>query len=157
MAWYAATPSNQKISRLEAIQSGPQRIVERPVDSNLPEDNKPIVIAPTEVELPEIDPAFSYLLELFALSGQAKSTGMGLVALDWQELRAFRLENELDLTIWERQTLKRMSEAYSSEYSLASNPNRPAPHTVEKEPEEIDHIAQALKMMEVVRSMRKRN
>lgn len=80
---------------------------------------------------------------------------MGLVPLSWQELRAFRLETELYITLWERETLKKMSEAYCSEYALASNPNRPAPYSAEKEEDEIDHVAEALRMMEIIRNMRK--
>ncbi len=99
------------------------------VDSNLPEDNVQANEAPTSVEMPEVDPSFGYLLELFFLSGQAMSTGMGLVPLSWQEMKAFIEVNKLKyLTLWEIGTLKRMSDAYCSEYNQASEPSRQAPY-----------------------------
>lgn len=85
-------------------------------------------IATSEVNLPEIDPAYDYMKRLFFLSGQAISTGMGLCPLSWQELRAFRLENKLDITAWEIELIKKMSDAYCAEYSRASEPTRQAPY-----------------------------
>jgi hypothetical protein len=88
----------------------------------------------------------------FFSAGQATSTGMGLVALSWQEIRAWRLENRYHLTLWEIETLKQMSDAYASEYSRASDPLRKAPYQVEDE--EIiaqKNIAQALSWRDAIR------
>lgn len=112
------------------------------------------IIIPTEIQLPEIPGPWSPLLGIFALSGQAMQSGMGLVPLDWKELRAFRKENKLDLTLWERELLKKMSEAYCGEYSRASDPHRPCPYVVEKEEDEIDHIATAMRFREQMMLLR---
>lgn len=140
MGWYGATPTEQKQSRLEALKSG--------------DDNE----AQAEAIMPEIDPACSSLLELFFHSGQATSTGMGLIPLDWEKLRAWRLENKLELSIWEKETIIKMSEAYCAEYSRATDPQRPAPYSPEKEEDEIDEEAElrkALQWMKTIRSMGK--
>lgn len=79
---------------------------------------------------------------------------MGLIPLTWQEIQAFIEVNELDLTLWERELLKKMSEAYCAEYSRASDPQRPAPYVAEKEEDEIDHIALALRFREQMQLLR---
>jgi hypothetical protein len=155
MAWLGATPDKQSCSRLEAIQNNVPLIQER-IDSDLPEDNiSSTTIAPLEVNLPEIPSAYAHLKELFFLSGQGTSTGMGLAPLSWQELQAFRTENKLELTLWERQTLKKMSEAYCAEASRATDPKRPAPYAPQKEDEEVDKIALAIKMRDALNAFRK--
>jgi hypothetical protein len=127
------------------------------VDSDLPEDNtSSTTIAPLEVNLPEIHPAYESLKGLFSLSGQGTSTGYGLASLGWAELRAFRLENGLNLTLFERQMLKKMSEAYCAEASRATDPKRPAPYAPQKEDEEVDKIALAMKMRDALNAFRKR-
>lgn len=80
---------------------------------------------------------------------------MGLVPLDWVDLRAFRKENKLNLTLWEREMLRKMSEAYCSEYHAASDPKRPAPYKPDLEEEEIDHVGRALGFMEQLRLLQK--
>jgi hypothetical protein len=88
----------------------------------------------------------------------ATSTGMGLTALSWQELRAFRQENKLNLTLWERATLKKMSEAYAYEYCKASDPSRQPPYKQERTVfnEEEHNIKKAMKMMDVLSAMKNR-
>ncbi len=146
LAWLGATPEKHKVSRLEAIRN-PTRIIEPvEVDSDLPEDKiKVIPKAPLEAHLPEIDPAFSYLRELFYSAGQAKSTGMGLVALDWTELRNWRKELKIKLCVWERELIHKMSTEYCREYSLATDPHREAPYApiIEEEQEFVAKIKMA--------------
>lgn len=117
---------------------------------------------PTEVHLPEIAGPFTYLRELFFLYGQCMQSGHGLLPITWQELEAFIHLNELDLMIWEKRILKRMSDAYCSEYSRASNPKRPAPFTPEpdeneEEPSVSDLIAKAVRMREQMKKFRTRS
>lgn len=114
------------------------------------------IVGPAEVHLPEIPSAWTNLLGFFYLSGQATQTGMGLAPLSWQELKAFREENELDITLWERELLKKMSEAYCAEYSRASDPKRPAPYKPEVEEDEVDHIGKAMHFMEQMKLLRHR-
>lgn len=142
MGYYGAIPSNQKISRLEALQpSG---------------DNE----APAEVIFPEIDSGYDYLRGLWFDIRQAKSTGQGLIPLDWTDIRNWRLENHLNLTIWEKETIIKMSEAYCAEYSRATDPQRQPPYQIIKEDDEIDEeaeIRKALSWRSMIRSKGKPN
>lgn len=125
------------------------------VDSEFDEDKIAIPMTPVEVNLPELPPAFSYILELFYFAGQAKSTGMGLVPLDWNDLRAWRKENKLKLTLWERETIKKMSDAYCAESSRAIDPARPAPYMPEVDEDvEVDKIAVAMNIRDGLAAFR---
>lgn len=145
LAWYGATPEKSKHSRLEQIKGN--HLQERNEDGSA-------VINQVDIQLPPIPEELGYLLGFFIASGQATSSGMGLVPLSWQELKAFREENELDITLFERELLKKMSEAYCAEYHAASDPRRPAPYTPEVEEDEIDHIGRALGFMEQLKLLR---
>lgn len=139
LAWYGSTPDKSKSSRFEIAQGN--TLGQR-------DDDGELIRGPAGVQLPEIPGPWTYLLGFFNLSGQCTQSGMGLAPLSWQELKAFREENELDITLWERELLKKMSEAYCAEYSRASDPHRPSPYTPDVVDEEIDHIGNALRMME---------
>jgi hypothetical protein len=52
--------------------------------------------------------------------------------------------------------LKKMSEAYCAEASRATDPKRPAPYAPQKEDEEVDKIALAMKMRDALNAFRKR-
>lgn len=80
---------------------------------------------------------------------------MGLVPLSWQEIRAFRQENNLNITLFERELLKKMSEAYCAESARATDPKRPAPYAPEVEEDEVDHIGTAIRMREQMQLLRK--
>jgi hypothetical protein len=110
--------------------------------------------APQEIHLPEIPAPYDALVGLFHLSGQALQTGWGLCPLTWVEIDAFVRVNDLDLTLWERELLKKMSEAYCAEYSRASDPKRPAPYQPEQT-EEVDQIAKAMRIMDSLSAFRK--
>ncbi len=95
--------------------------------------------APADVLMPEIHQEFGYLLGLFFDSGQGLATGMGLIPLTWTEINSWINVNKLELTLWEIETIKKMSEAYCAEYSRATEPNRPQPYTAPVQAdEEID-------------------
>lgn len=145
LAWLGAVPEKSKKSRIEQAQG--DSLGERDDEGNL-------IKAPTEVQLPEIPDQWNYLLGLFFLSGQAAQTGMGLAPLSWQEIKAFIEVNDLDLMIFEKELLKKMSEAYCAESHKATDPQRPAPYTADKEEDEIDYIAQALQFREQMRLLR---
>jgi hypothetical protein len=145
-----------KVSRLEAIRDPTKRVFTKQenVDSNLPDDNKTkaTTMAPLEVIMPEIPPAYSYLRELFYSSGQVRETGQGIAALTYAEIGEWRKELELDLFVWEREVIYHMSRNYINEYYAASDPARPAPYMEEIEPEQEDKIAKALAIREQLRA-----
>lgn len=141
------------MSRLEAINKNISFNRQSDVESA---DIDSIPIAPLEVNLPEIVPAFSHLKELFFISGQVMQSGHGLLPLTWQELKAFIEVNELELTIWERQVIKKMSDAYCAEYSRSSDPNRPAPYRPQVEETEVDQVAKAMRIKQGLSAFKKR-
>lgn len=98
--------------------------------------------------MPDIPQEFGYLLALFFDSGQAMSTGMGLTPLNWQEIESWINVNNLELSLWEIETIKKMSEAYCAEYSRASDPMRQAPYQIEQKIEEVEDDEEKLAMLE---------
>ena len=145
-----------KVSRLEAVRDPTKRVFTKQenVDSDLPEDNKTkaTTMAPLEVIMPEIPPAYSYLWELFHSSGKAIQTDAGIKALTYGSIGEWRKELELDLYVWEREIIYLMSGEYTNEYYLARDPARPAPYVEEVEPEQEDKIAKALAIREQLRA-----
>jgi hypothetical protein len=61
-------------------------------------------------------------------AGLAGSNGMGIVSLTWTEISKWLECTDLNLTTWERLTIKAMSDAYVGEYSQASSKTRAAPY-----------------------------
>lgn len=53
---------------------------------------------------------------------------MGITPLSWQEIRAWRLENELSVSLWEVQAIRMLSSEYCAEYYAASDVNRQPPY-----------------------------
>lgn len=81
-------------------------------------------------------------------------SGNGLIPLTWQEIKAFLEVNELDLTLWERVMLKKMSDAYCVESSRATDINRPAPYNPVKEQTEETALAAALRIRQNMRAFK---
>lgn len=83
--------------------------------------------------LPELAEA-EYLVGYWHDAGTVGPSGMGVTPLTWQEIRAWRLENQLQLDPFELQAIRTMSQEYAAEYGQASEKDRPAPYnTVEIE------------------------
>jgi len=57
------------------------------------------------------------------------SNGMGVISLSWSEIKSWLQVTQLNLSVWERMTIKSMSEAYASELSVASKKDSVAPYT----------------------------
>lgn len=56
------------------------------------------------------------------------SNGMGAIPISWLEIDAWLRATKLDLPIWERLTLKEMSEVYAAELSKATAKDAAAPY-----------------------------
>lgn len=111
------------------------------------------------MKMPPIEEAFQYCLALFFDSGQCLATGQGLIPLTWQEIDSWIKVTKLDLTLWEIETIKKMSEAYCAEYSRATDPQRPAPYSPVKEDDKIDveaEMRKALSWRSMIRSKGKK-
>ena len=92
-----------------------------------------------------------YLLPYFYDVGPAKSSGMGLVAVDYQDLIAWCSFSGFMLSSWEAETLRKMSKVYVNQASVSAEVNCPCPWMAEQPPK--DKIAHA--MQSALRSLSK--
>ena len=84
------------------------------------------------LEMPDLEEA-SYLLSYWHDAGTCSVGGMGISPLTWQEIRAWRLENEMSLDGFEIKAIRLLSSEYVSEYHAASDKARVAPFSPEEE------------------------
>ena len=78
--------------------------------------------------LPNLDGA-EYLVTLLFEAGLVQSNGMGVNALSWVEIESWLRVTQLNLSVWEKLTIKSMSEVYAGELSTATKKDSPAPYT----------------------------
>jgi len=109
----------------------------------------------TFLQFPEIEGA-GYLVALFREAGLAMSNGMGAVPLTWQELDAWLRTTELSLTVWEKLTIREMSEAYASELISSTDKHAAAPYVAPVETSEIDRAAVSSKLLSVLRGFKRK-
>lgn len=105
-----------------------------------------------EPSLPDVGDA-GYLLSLLNEAGQVASGGMGITGLTWTEINSWLSTVELSLTTWEKLIIYKMSQAYAGEYSAASDVNRQEPFIQIVAEEEIDRVAVASRIRNVLRSL----
>lgn len=96
-------------------------------------------------------PDEQYLIEWWHEVGTVGQGGMGIIPLSWQEIRAWRQENELELENFELNMIRLLSVEYCGEYHAASAKNRPAPYSIEED--EIDREAVSNRIGSVLRSL----
>jgi hypothetical protein len=116
LGWLHATPKDQKKSRLAAAK-----------------DRDPEF----QPDFPELNGA-EYLIGLLHEAGLMSNNGMGPISLSWLEIKAWIDTTEIQLSLWERLTLKEMSEVYVSERIQAEDANRTAPYIPNKEEELVE-------------------
>ena len=78
--------------------------------------------------LPNLDGA-EYLITLLYEAGLVQSTGMGVNSLPWSEIESWLRVTQLKLSVWERMTIKHMSEVYAAELNSSTKKDCPAPYT----------------------------
>lgn len=105
------------------------------------------------LKLPEIEGG-DHMVNHLTEAGICLSNGMGLMPLTWQEIDSWLSVTGLELTTWEKLTLKELSEAYVNEYSLSSDKTRPAPYV--HKVDEIDRQAVSDKLKGIFRGLKKR-
>lgn len=92
--------------------------------------------------------AGAYLAEILFDIGPAVPAGMGgLVAIQDVDLAAWQSNRDLRLSAWECRTIRKLSQAYASEASSASDPKAIAPYVAPKElmpQEQRDKISKAM-------------
>jgi len=107
------------------------------------------------LKLPEVENA-GYLVALLNEAGLASSNGMGVVPLSWQEIDSWLKCTNLELSVWEKLTIKLLSETYVGEFSQASAKDRPPPYVPQaEEPKQLDRDAVADKLRNAFRSMKR--
>jgi hypothetical protein len=104
--------------------------------------------------LPNLDGA-DYLVTLLFEAGLVQSTGMGAVSLSWSEIDSWLRVTQLELTVWEKLTIKSMSEVYAGELSVATKRDAQAPYTHVDEALTADRTAIASKLKGAFASFRK--
>lgn len=80
------------------------------------------------LSMPSLDGA-EYLVTLLFEAGLVQSTGMGVTPLTWSEIESWLRVTQLKLSVWEKLTIKNMSEIYAGELSSATKKDSPAPYT----------------------------
>lgn len=75
------------------------------------------------VEYPEL--STPYLADYFLEVGPTRSSGMGLLPLDWQELQAWSIMTCTELSYWEAQALIEASGHYLAALNQSEKPDCP--------------------------------
>lgn len=135
LAWLHAVPEGSKKSRLVAFK-------ETSDDES------------TFLQFPELDGA-EYMVALFREAGTVLSNGMGAIPLTWQEITAWLDATELELSVWEKLTIREMSEAYAAELQAATAKHAVAPY-VPAVPDKVDRKAVSDKLRNVLRGFKKK-
>lgn len=131
LAWLHATPEGAKKSRLATFREES-------------EDHQ-------HLRLPDLDEyGAAYIVGLLQEAGLMSSSGMGPLALSWTEIDSWLRCTGLDLSTWEKLTLKSLSEEYVTELVAAKERNRLAPYSPEP-PEELDRVAIQDKILRILR------
>lgn len=138
LGWLHAVPEGAKTSRSEQYKA---------IDENH-----------TMLELPDIEHehAAGYLIGLLYEAGLMSSSGMGPVPISWVEIDAWLKTTEMSITVWERAMIKKLSEAYVSELSRATEKTRQAPYSKKAE-EEFDRVAIGNQIYNVLQGFMKRS
>lgn len=132
LAWLHATPEGSKETRLTSF--------------------KKVDASHHLLELPDIetDHAAGYMISLLHESGLMSSSGMGPIPLSWLEIESWLRCTERELPLWERKTIKLLSEEYTSELVQAKDKGRPPPYTKAVIVEELDRKAVADKISSIL-------
>lgn len=135
LGWLHAVPQGSKKSRMVAFKESA--------------DDDSVFL-----QFPDLEGA-AYLVTLVHEAGTMQSNGMGAVPLSWQEIDAWLNVTELRLTIWEKLTIREMSEAYVAEFVKASDKHAVAPYQGAVDASRIDRKAVADKLRNVLRGFKK--
>lgn len=82
---------------------------------------------PLDTPLPDIE-GFEYLVAFLHEAGTASSSGMGVTGLSWTELKSWKELSGVSITEFEMGLVKRLSDAYASEYGNSNGENTSPPY-----------------------------
>lgn len=107
------------------------------------------------LQFPDLDGA-EYMIALLQEAGLVLGGGMSIVPLTWHEIESWLTATELELSVWEKLTIKQMSEAYVAESTKATAKHAVAPYVPPPDPNEIDRAAVASKLLSVLRGFKRK-
>ena len=109
LGWLHATPEGSKKSRMASFKEISE---EHPL-----------------LEMPDIesDYAAGYIIGLLLEAGLMSSNGMGPVPVSWLEISAWLETTELEIGLWEKLTIKTLSEEYVNSLLQSTSPDKQAP------------------------------
>jgi hypothetical protein len=147
-AYYNSIPHKCKITRAEQIErlnNGLEETIEKKSDDDFEEEiNAPkvTILERQEIPMPEITSGAEYLVSLLHSAGQAKPTGMGLVGLDWTDIKAWADCCDLWDTVTPRdlQTVFTLSRAYANECTAATQEGAKPPYSPPIEKEQLEEM-----------------
>jgi hypothetical protein len=96
-----------------------------------------------EYDFPELCEHSSMLVSLLSEIGEAKVDNSGIKEISWQDLKAWLDITGIELTLYEIESMKRLSSIYVSQYYQSTDKSCLAPN-VEK-PKDRDVIASKMK------------
>lgn len=107
--------------------------------------------------MPDIE-SEAYLVQLWEDAGVVEPGGMSTTRLSWKEILAWlqvrKIKGELPLLAWEIDVVRLLSSEYSTENSLATAKDRPAPYTIVDE-DQLDRVALGSKFKNVLSQFKK--
>lgn len=108
--------------------------------------------------MPDVETEHSagYLIGLLHEAGLMSSTGMGPVPLSWLDIDAWLRCTELRLSVWEKMTIKHMSEVYVSERMYNTDPNGLPPWVKPVSEEELEREKISNQLLSFLRNFKKK-
>ena len=88
--------------------------------------------------------ALAYLIGYLSEMGEAQSSGVGMAAISWQEIRAWTELMGVTLTSGESKAVRMLSAAYVAEYYRADGKDCASPCAKEVSPETLNNKIKSL-------------
>lgn len=137
IAWYKAIVKNKSVAGLNPGSASHAE------ESRL-ESFRKLHGEDYKMELPPLE-SFSFLIELLFEVGPFLSTGMGFIPLTFSELESWQNLTNTELSSWEVTAIQKLSTAYVTEYSEASDKEQPKPYTLKLTYEEQTAVSNKLR------------
>jgi len=139
LAWWHAVPKEPPSRNRRVPKQEPERLSRLDMRIN----------AGGELDLPDIDPALTYLIGWLMEAGPMSAAGIGPVPLTWLDLDAWQRCTGVRVQPWEARLLRRLSGDYLDELNNAEAHDAPAPwipeSTVERRTKVATHIRNILR------------
>ena len=137
LAWWNAVPESppSKVKRREEPERKSRKAAKRE--------------AGEELDMPDVEPAFLFLLETLMEAGPTSTAGMGPVPLTWADIGAWEHSTGVELQPWESRLVRILSAEYLAQAQASEKFDCPAPwqpeQTEEKRTRVASHIRDVLR------------